>query len=117
MKKSNSNSKTVDSCNVNFGKVKDRSVKVYLGDKKHDGVEIIGSRGKYAINADSSNESLAKLRGKSGNLKEVKRAVASHLCEMQSSAKATSSEQVKSIPIDPLSAADTPDSTLPKEAS
>lgn len=71
------------SCDINFGKVKDRSVKVYLGDKQIDGVEIIGSRGKYAINADSSNEKLSTIRGKSGNLKEVKKAVASHLCGMQ----------------------------------
>jgi len=76
----NKNSK-LKSCDVNFSKLKSRSVKVYVGDKKHDGVEIIGSRGKYAIHTDSNNEQLAKLRGKSGSLKEVKRYVSSHLCD------------------------------------
>lgn len=71
------------SCDINFGKFKDRSVKVYVGDKQIDGVEIIGSRGKYAINADSSNEKLSTIRGKSGNLKEVKKTVSSYLCGMQ----------------------------------
>ena len=69
-----------DRCDVNFSKLKDRSVKVYMGTEKHQGVEIIGSKGKYAVLTDSKNERLSALRGRSGTLKEVKRAVAVHLC-------------------------------------
>ena len=85
MKKTTSNPKSGDSCDINFSKVKDRSVKVYVGDNKHEGVEIIGSKGKYAVHTDSKNEKLSSLRGKSGTLQEVKRAVSGHLCGMQSS--------------------------------
>jgi hypothetical protein len=42
-----------DRCDVNFSKLKDRSVKVYMGTEKHQGVEIIGSKGKYAVLTDS----------------------------------------------------------------
>ncbi len=46
MKKTTSNPKSGDSCDINFSKVKDRSVKVFVGVNKHTGVEIIGSKGK-----------------------------------------------------------------------
>ena len=72
------------SCDVNFGKVTNKSVEVFVGTEKKASVEIIGSRGNYSVWTDKSNESLAKLRGKSGSLKEVKTAVSRALCNNQS---------------------------------
>lgn len=71
-------------CGVNFGKVTNKSVEVFVGTQKKENVEIIGSRGNYSIWTDKSNENLAKLRGKSGSLKEVKRHVSKALCNNQS---------------------------------
>ena len=68
------------SCDINFGKVLDKSVKVYVGEKEAGSVEILGSRGNYSIWTDKSNENLASLRGKSGSLKEVKSYVSQALC-------------------------------------
>ncbi len=81
------NAKSKKSCDINFSKVKERSVKVFVDDKKHNGVEIVGSKGKYAIVTDSSKESLKAIRGKTGSLKEVKGYVSNHLCGMQNAAK------------------------------
>ena len=82
MKKSAKKS-AAQSCDINFSKLRNRSVKVFLGAEQSKSVEIIGSRGKYAIVTDSNNENLAKLRGKTGSLKEVKKEVASYLCGME----------------------------------
>jgi hypothetical protein len=80
MEKSNPKKETVQSCNVNFGKVADKSVKVFVGDKRHQGVEIIGGKGKYSVYTDPSNKELSNLRGTSGTLKEVKSKVSKFLC-------------------------------------
>lgn len=67
-------------CDINFTKVKDKSVKIFQGEQQLQGVEIIGSRGKYSIWTDPNNKNLTPIRGKSGNLTDVKKAISSHLC-------------------------------------
>ena len=74
-------------CNVNFGKVNNKSVKVFDGDKARKDIEIIGSKGSYSIWTDPSNKTLGSLRGKTGTLSEVKAQVSKAMCETASDSK------------------------------
>jgi len=67
-------------CNINFSKVNKKSVKVFDGDKARKDVEIIGSKGSYSVWTDPKNKNLAKLRGVTGSLSEVKAKVSETMC-------------------------------------
>lgn len=73
-------SNQTNQCDINFGKVQDKSVKVYKGEKARKDIEIIGSRGSYSIWTDPKNTNLKSLRGKTGSLKEVKGAISKAMC-------------------------------------
>ena len=79
MNKSNQKNQA-NACNVNFGKVSEKSVKVFLGKKQHTGVEIIGEKGQYSVYTDPKLKELSRLRGTSGSLQDVKKKVSDFLC-------------------------------------
>lgn len=83
-------------CNVNFSKVNNKSVKVFDGDKARKDIEILGSNGSYSIWTDPANKSLAKLRGVTGSLAEVKAQVSKTMCATSTAPKQTANTPVPS---------------------
>lgn len=80
MKKRTRRPRRKTTCNVNFGKVQNKSVKVFQGDTARNDIEIIGQSGSYSIWTDPNSTAFSGLRGKSGNLSEVKKAINNALC-------------------------------------
>ena len=70
----------MEGCNINFSKLENRSIKVFNDKDPVKGIEIIGERGKYSVYTDPGNKKFSDLRGKSGNLKEIKKIVSGALC-------------------------------------
>lgn len=71
-------------CDLNFGKVSNKTVKVFQGEKQNKDIEIIGQKGNYTVWTNPEKTELSSLRGKTGNLSQVKGFVSSVLCSKQS---------------------------------
>ena len=77
----------METCNINFGKVNNKSVKVFDGDKARKDIEIIGSKGSYSVWTDPENKDLSKLRGTTGSLSEVKAQISKTVCAISTTPK------------------------------
>ena len=72
-------------------------MKVFEGDSRRKDIEIIGQKGNYSVWTDPSKKNLVGLRGKTGSLSEVKKAVASHLCAAPAESKKGGSSTSKKV--------------------
>ena len=86
-------------CNINFGKVNKKSVKVFVGDKARKDIEILGSKGSYSVWTDPANKNLSKLRGVTGSLSEVKAQVSKTVCATPTASTASKPPEAPKVTV------------------